>query len=69
VQCLPKNLAVHRIEGGLNVYVSHMQGLSKFSMQLGQETLRQYGVDCRATACEAGLRRSLLMSKKGLQPF
>ena len=38
MQCLPESLAVHRIEDSLDVYASHMQGLSKFTVQLSQET-------------------------------
>jgi len=34
MQRLPKSQAVHRIEGSLDIYVSYMQGLSKFTVQL-----------------------------------
>ena len=30
-KCFPQSLTVHRIEGSLDIYVSYMQGLSKFT--------------------------------------
>jgi len=44
MECFPQSLTVHRIEGSLDIYVSHMQRFSKFTMQLSQETQRQNGV-------------------------
>ena len=69
MECFPQSLTVHRIEGSLDINVSHMQRFSKFTMQLSQETQCQYGVYCRTSARETRLLWSLLTCEDGLQTF